>query len=279
MPILDQFDSIEQCSPTHNWVLLSHRIQDVTLEDLARKLATDIVRHFCRRCEHHFQAWFDKAEKNIELPESSVAALDAFLKPVFGEPGIPFTKGKIAHLEGFIGEWLWYFLTLESNDHEIAYLIPPGFKVTDPGVDGFIIYRFPDNFLMFRIWEIKKFSPSIKDSSQRIEGTFDRAYSQLDAKAMEFLARITVTEQEVHNQELQEFMGRLPDLWQDASSQAGAGISVVTSTDHIKMDCFDDFGNRFPKFTDPVQLQGMLTGVLDFSKFSSLVQEYIWKGL
>ena len=279
MPLTDLFDFTDNQTPTHSWVLLSHKCNDVTLEELAQALATDIVRFRCQRCEHHFQAWLNKAENNIQLPETSAAALSAFLTPTFGEPGVYFTGGRVDHLEGFVGEWLWYFLTLENPGDEIAYKIPPGFKSTDPGGDGFIVHRLPNNLLMFRLWEMKKFSPTAAVGSQRIVGTVERAYSQLNSKALEYLARITATEQEVANPELEEFLGMLPDLWVDASPQAAAGVSVATSTNFLELDCFNDFGNRFPKFTQPIRLKGMLTGVLDFSRLSVLVQEYIWKGL
>jgi len=279
MTLIDLFDTSEYQQPTHNWILLSHKCQEVTLDELAKVLATDIVRFRCKRCDHHFQAWLNKAENNTAISEPSSTALRAFLVPTFGEPGDYFSGGKVDHLEGFIGEWLWYFLTLENPGDEIAYQIPPGFKSTDPGGDGFIVHRVSNNLLMFRLWEMKKFSPISDESSQKVVNTVERAYSQLDSKAMEYLARITTTEQETADQELEEFLGMLPDLWIEASPQASAGVSVATSTNFVELNCFDEFGNRFPKFTKPVRLKGMLAGVLDFSKLSVLVQEYIWKGL
>ncbi|MHB0965812.1 MAG: hypothetical protein ACYC36_05085 [Bellilinea sp.] len=279
MPLSDFFDLTEQHAPTHNWALVSHKCQNVTLDDLAKTLAIAIVKSRCKRCEHHFQAWLAKVEKDIALPESSLAALRAFLIPTFGPPGIQFEGGQLNHLEGFIGEWLWYFLTLENPIDEIAYQIPPGFKSTDPGGDGFIVHRLPNRLLMFRLWEIKKFSPTSYDTSQRVVNTVKIAYSQLNLKALEYLARITATEQESEDPELEEFFGRLPDLWVDASPQAAAGVSIATSSNFVEEDCFDDFGTQFPRFTQPVRLRGMITGVLDFSKLSLLVQENVWKGL
>lgn len=279
MQISDYFEKTDHQETTYNWILVSHDCQKATLEDLAKALAINIVTFRCKRCEHHFQAWYDKLTKDIPLPESSHSALRAFLTPTFGEPGIQFESGRIEHLEGFVGEWLWYFLTIESPDDEIVYKIPPSFKSTDPGGDGFIIHRLQDTNLMFRLWEIKKFSPTSLDTSQKINNTVERAYSQLNCKAMEYLARITATEQECTNSELEEFLGHLPDLWADGSSQAAAGISISTSIDFLEDGCFNNFGDKFPKFCRPVRLRGMLTGILDFSKLALLVQEFIWKGL
>ncbi len=93
------------------------------------------------------------------------------------------------------------------------------------------------------------------------------------------LARVTATEQELNDPELEEFVGKLVDLWIDASPQAAVGVSIATSSNHVSQHCFDDFGRQFPQFTNPVRLLGMITGIEDFSAFSSKVKEYVWKGL
>ncbi|HML41260.1 MAG TPA: hypothetical protein PKD23_11310 [Bellilinea sp.] len=279
MPITEFFNLSENMGETHNWAVVSHKRENVTLGRLAKAIATAIVEFRCRRCPHHFQAWANKAEKGLPLVESSSAALKAFLTPTFGEPGSKNNKGQTDQLEGFVSEWIWYFITSENPTNQIVYQIPPGFKSIDPGGDGFIIHRLSSGTLMYRLWEMKKFAPTSDDTTQRISSTIERAYSQLNSNAMEYLARITTTEQETVNPELEEFLGLLPDLWVDASPQAAAGVSIATSFKYVESNCFDNFGARFPRFTQPVRLRGMITGVLDFSKLSLLIQEYIWKGL
>lgn len=250
----------------------------MSIDLLAKYLATEIVRFRCRRCSHHFQAWENKAECNQPLSDSSQKALRAFLSPTFGDPENDDNSPNIDHLEGFVGEWLWYFISIENPSETIIHAVPPGFKSTDPGGDALIIHRVAGD-LFFRLWEMKKFAPKKGKSRQQLSATVGRAYSQLNTRALEYLARITATEQQLNDTELEEFIGKLLDLWVDASSQASAGVSIATSNSHISQDCFDGFGSQFPKFIDPVRLLGMLTGVEDFSTFAIKVKEYIWKGL
>jgi hypothetical protein len=203
--------------------------------------------------------------------------MKGFIEPIFGLPENPDTI-PLDHLEGFVSQVLWYFLYLESPPEEIIRIEPPGFKSTDPGGDALAVHRVQSGYLMFRLWEIKKFTGD-SNSSTSVSSTITTAYSQLNAKALEYLARYTVTGQEIPDLELQEFYGQLVDLWLDARREAAAGISVATSLCHIPIQCFTTFGQQFPKFVDPVRLRGMLTAIGDFSAFSLKVREFVWKGI
>ncbi len=278
MIISRYFNSVSRSHSTHNWVFNSHNPSDVTIDELAQALAEKVVEFRCRRCLQHFNSWKNKVENGAPLDDASKSALRAFLVPTFGDPD-ENRDPYIEHLEGFVGEWLWYFLSLENPTETIVHQIPPGFKSTDPGGDGFFIHRFINNELFFRLWEMKKYAPRKDDSTQQLSTTVNGAYSQLNSKALEYLARITATEQELKDPELEEFVGRLVDFWVDASRQAAAGVSIATSLNHASQDCFNDFGNRFPRFTNPVRLLGMLTGIDDFAAFAVKVKDYVWKGL
>lgn len=280
MTIRRYFDSVSHSNSTHNWIRNSHNPDSATVDALAQVFAEKVVEFRCRRCPQHFNSWKNKVENGTPLDDASKSALRAFLVPTFGDPDEK-RDPDIEHLEGFVGEWLWYFLSTENPTETIVHQVPPGFKSTDPGGDAFFIHRFIDNELFFRLWEMKKYAPRKDDSTQKLRTTVNRAYSQLNSKALEYLARITATEQELEDPELEEFVGRLVELWIDASRQAAAGVSIATSLNHVSQDsdCFNDFGNQFPRFTKPVRLLGMLTDIEDFSAFAIKVKDYIWKGL
>jgi hypothetical protein len=272
------FNSTPHSNPTHNWILNSHNSGDASVDVLTQVFAEKIVEFRCRRCLQHFNSWKNKAENGTPLGDASKSALRAFLVPTFGNPDEK-KDPNIDHLEGFVGEWLWYFLSIENPIETIVHQVPPGFKSTDPGGDALFIHRLVNNELLFRLWEMKKFAPRKDDSTQQLRPTVNRAYSQLNSKSLEYLARITATEQELNDSELEEFVGKLVELWIDASPQAAAGVSIATSLNHASQDCFDDFGSQFPKLTNPVRLLGILTGIEDFSVFAMKVKDYIWKGL
>lgn len=279
MAIQDYFQQSETTASTHTWALVSHNPTTLPVNGLACELADRIVKFQCRGALHHYDAWRAKAHDGTLLPDSAQRALNAFFTTVFGTSGDIKTIPR-DHLEGYVGQMLWYFLCEEKQSAEsILRIQPPGFKATDPGGDGLVIHRLPDLRLMFRLWEMKKFVPTSNTSSSSVASTVDTAYNQLDAKALEYLARYTAIGQELNDVELQEFYGKLVELWDDASDQAAAGVAVATSLAHVPRTCFGTFGQRFPRFIDPVRLRGMLTAIDDFAVFCSKVQEEIWKGL
>jgi len=278
MSLITFFRLSETSTSTHIWALVTYNPEAPPEDELAQALAERIVMHQCRGSLHHYEAWKQRVENGVPLPESSRKALrEAFIGPVLGIPDEPDTIPP-DHLEGYISQMLWYFLYLDSPPEEIVRVEPPGFKSTDPGGDALAIHRVQDEYLMFRLWEIKKYTGA-PQSSTSANSTVYSAYKQLNAKAVEYLARYTAIGQEISDSELADFYGQLVDLWLEARKEAAAGVSVVTSLCHVPQQCFTTFGQHFPKFVNPVRLRGMLTAVEDFSSFALKVREFIWKGL
>jgi hypothetical protein len=274
MKISDFFQSSESIAKTHTWTLAQHDPEVSPADALAEVLAERIVEFRCRGCPHHFQAWKRGVEGEPSLPKASKAALEAFIRPVFG---LRDNKDEVTkdHLEGFIAEHLWYFLCMETASTEtIVRIEPPDFAVTDPGGDGLIIHRILDGELMFRLWEIKKCAGNCP-----VNSTINTAYGQLNANALEYLARYSGIGQELQDAELSNFYGQLVELWLDAEPGAAAGVSVATSSNNVPARCFSTFGKQFPQFVDPVRLKGMLTAIGDFPDFACKVREFVWKGL
>lgn len=274
MAISDFFQLAESKTRTHTWTLVQHDPEDSPVDALAEVLAERIVEFRCRGCPHHFQAWKQRVKVESSLPKTSKAALEAFIRLVFG---LPDNKDEVTkdHLEGFIAEHLWYFLCMETASTEnIVRIEPPGFAATDPGGDGLIIHRILNGDLMFRLWEIKKCT-----GNSPVNSTVNTAYGQLNANALEYLARYSGIGQELQDAELSNFYGQLVELWLDAEPGAAAGISVATSANNVPARCFTTFGKQFPQFVDPVRLKGMLTAIDDFSDFACKVREFVWKGL
>lgn len=274
MSLSDFFQATETVFETHSWTLVSHDPTASPEDALARALADRIMEHQCRGCPHHYEAWKQHVDGGPPPSGASRKALvEAFIGPVFGLPDDPDTV-PLDHLEGFVGQMLWYFLYLESPPEEVVRVEPPGFRVTDPGGDALAIHRMREGYLMFRLWEMKKCT-----GASPVSSTVNTAYNQLSAKATEYLARYTVIGQELPDPELARFYGQLIELWIEARPEAAAGVSVATSLDHIPQRCFTTFGEHFPGLTDPVRLRGMLTAIGDFSAFALKVRECIWTGL
>jgi len=276
MRLSDFFQSTETVAETHSWTLVCHGETIAPLEALAKTLAERTMEHRCRGCPHHYRAWKQHLDGGPPPRGASEKALRDFIRPVFGLPEDP-DDVQMDHMEGFVAQQLWYFLSLEArilSQETVVRVEPPGFTSTDPGGDGLVIHRVPLGYLMFRLWEIKKCT-----GQSTVSSSVSRAYSQLGAKATEYLARYTAIGQEISDPQLAEFYGQLIDLWVDARPEAAAGVSVAASVDHIPKRCFTTFGQRFPAFADPVRLRGMLTAIGDFSGFALAVREFIWIGL
>jgi hypothetical protein len=275
MGLSELFRSSETRTETHSWNLVSHDPTVQPVDALAAALAELIMEHRCRGCGHHYRAWRARVLGGSSVPESSRDALRAFIAPVFGLPEDPASVPQ-DHMEGFVAQYLWYFLALEMTDREAVERVePPAFKATDPGGDGLAIHRIGSGRLMFRLWEIKKCA----GERARVSSTVSTAYSQLGAKATEYLARYTAIGQEFDDPELADFYGQLIELWVDARPEAAAGVSVATSKAKVPRRCFTTFGKRFPEFVEPVRLRGMLTAIDDFSHFAVRVRAHIWSGL
>lgn len=281
MPIVDFFNLSDTREATHLWILLSHNPDSLSSRDmLARILADRIMEHLCCGSPHLYEAWKKGIEEGL-LPTGSQrrVLVEGFVKPIWGTPEEPQAV-PMDHIEAFVAEMLWYFLCPEVSLEEVIEIQPPHFKSTDPGADGLVIHRVMDDYLMFRLWEIKKFVKRSANSSTSISSTVNKAYSQLDLHAMEYLARYTTIGQESsRDPELRKFYGRLPELWIEESHQAAVGVSVTTSLDLIPQSCFSTFGKQFPGFVNPARLQATLSAIGDFTEFSKTVRRYVWKGL
>ncbi|MBA7632946.1 hypothetical protein ES703_40502 [subsurface metagenome] len=275
MKLIECFRASNNPASTHSWILAKlDNTGDVALEDLAKFLAELIIEHKCRGCPEKYHLWKQHLDGGEEPSGTAREALKAFIEPVFGLPENPDVISQ-DHLEGYVAEYLWYFLSLEGLTGEsVVRIEPPGFTPTDPGGDGLVIHGSTSTVLMFRLWEIKKCG-----GTSTVSSTVRRAYNQLDKRATKYLARYTAIGQEISDQRLADFYGQLIDLWVDARPEASAGVSIATCVTRIPARCFTTFGKHFPQFTKPVRLRGMLTAIQDFPTFTVKVREYVWKGL
>jgi len=259
------FHESETLLETHSWTLVRHDSDVISIEAIAEMLADGIIKLLCRGRPQHYRAWRQCKDNGMLLSGSSREAIAAFIRQGLGLPEEPIIQD---HLGGFVAEYLWYFLSHEINRVEIIRIEYPRFAPTDHGDDGLIIHRMPDGYLVFRLWEIKKYT-----GDSLVANTVNTAYRQLNAKATEYLIRYTSIGQELENIELADFYSRLIEIWINAGPSVAAGVSVVTFLRCVTCQCFTHFGNRFQRFTGPVRLQGLLMVIGDFSYFARKVKK------
>jgi hypothetical protein len=254
---------------THHWA--EAHLPAASWASAALTVATHIARHRCGGAPQYFDAWFARRNGGSPHAPDLLDCLVAFL----GSESIG-TRDKPAkeeHLEGFVAEHIWHLLTLENT---LTYGIPvrvdgPDWSVTDSGGDGLAIYR-TGGTLVFRLWESKAHT-----GDGTVRDVVNGACRQVGSKALRYLARFSKVGQSLSDPELQDFYGRLPEMWRRAEREAGGGISVSTSSDAIS-DCFGNYA-QYWQFTQDDQRQGLVVAIEDYAAFAKLVQEELWKGL
>jgi hypothetical protein len=255
--------------PTHHWADVY--LPPVNRATAALRVAVHIVWERCGGAPQYFDAWLDRYDGGSPHPPELLDCLVAFVaSESIGTPQEPASR---EHLEGFVAEHVWHLLTIENA---LRYGIPvrvdgPDWSVTDSGGDGLAVYR-PNGTLMFRLWESKAHT-----GDGIVREVVNGACRQVDRKALRYLARFSKVGQSLDDPELQEFYGRLPELWRNAAREAGAGISVATAS-NATSDCFGSCPNYW-HFTHDDQRQGIVVTIEDYAAFAELVREELWKGL
>ncbi|WP_439813255.1 hypothetical protein [Streptomyces sp. P9-2] len=221
--------------------------------------------------------WRSAALTGERLAGDEARQVAACMQSVFGTRARP--KNAEDHVPGYVGEWLWYLFMREEEpqDREVAFLEPPGWSVTEGGADGFVVHRLTggaDTSLLFRLWEIKKFT-----GAGSINATITKAASQLNDRGLEYLAKICSVHADAPG-DLGEFMAQLTDLWTQADPRGGVGVSVSTSRHSVpRQAAFTQVPGHLPQLKHPGQLQGIIVAVDDFAAFANLVKEYLWSAL
>ena len=231
------------------------------------------------RCGHTrvYGMWRDAATSGNKLLGEDAELAKPCIRPVFGLP--PAGSAADDHVPGYVGEWLWYLLTKEEviPDQQLALLDAPSWSVTEGGGDGFAVHRISsgtDTTLIFRLWEIKKFT-----GVGSVSATITDAATQLASRSEEYLAKISWANAKLPG-DLGRLMSELTELWMRADPRGGAGVSVSTNTATVPVRAaFTQVPTYLPRLVHPGQLRGLIIAVNDFTAFAEQVRGYVWSAL
>lgn len=217
-----------------------------------------------------YSTWRAAALAGVKLTGAEREVVAAFVESVFGLP----PKGKSEdHLVGHVAEWMWYLHASETVDpaRTPVVLEPPKFNVTEPGADGFVVFRetVTDEH-HYRLWELKKHT-----AVGPVSSTVSTAYNQLRTKAMRYLAQ-QVSIYSTTEGPVGELCSKLVEFWLESHERAGAGVGVATATTPPPNTCFTTMGKKFPGFDKPGQLEGLLLAVEDLLEIAKDVRGYLW---
>lgn len=255
--------------PTHRWV--EARLPAANRASAALLVTTHIARVRCGGAPQYFDAWLARHGGG---PEHSADLLECLAALVASESiGMPPDGASDEHIEGFVAEHIWHLLTLEDA---LTFGVPvrvdePDWSVTDSGGDGLAIYR-SNGTLVFRLWESKAHT-----GEGTVRDVVNGACRQVNSNAMRYLARFSKVGQGLGDPEMQQFYGRLLELWRAAAREAGGGISVATKSDVIA-DCFGNYRSYWA-FGNDDQRQGLVVTIEDYAAFAKQVRQELWNGL
>jgi hypothetical protein len=266
----DYFKTTINDKDTHYWHLCEAAIR-TDIQGFAKIVANEIVKYRCQGAEKIHILWYNKAFLGEE--HNKTPLIKPFIIPNVGTKDDPKPDD---HLEGMIGEHLWYFLMqrIEHNDGPFIELEGPGLNITEGGGDGFALHKTSDGQHRFRLWELKKNS-----GESTVSSTIGTAYNQLKNRAPEYLAKISMKGGTISDPELKEIYANLVEMWLEGAPEASAGIHCVTCSSKKPRTCFSTFGDRFPELSSPKRLHGMLSTIDEFTAFAQQVREVLWKGL
>jgi hypothetical protein len=255
--------------PTHHWV--EARLPAVNRASAALLVAAHIARVRCGGAPQYFDAWLARLAGGPAHPADLRECLVALVASE--SIGMPPDGAIDEHIEGFVAEHIWHLLTLEDA---LTFSIPvrvdePDWSVTDSGGDGLAIYR-SNGALVFRLWESKAHT-----GEGTVRDVVNGACRQVNSNALRYLARFSKVGQGLGDPELQQFYGRLLELWRAAAREAGGGISVATKSDAIA-DCFGNYPSYWA-FAYDDQRQGLVITIEDYASFAKEVRQELWNGL
>lgn len=242
-------------------------------------VAEALMKQRCGSTVKAFDLWRQATLAGTKLASPERQLVVAFAEPVFN----PQLVSKAYHgVTGHIGEWLWYLLALESPDVPARvkeYLAAPKDTVTDSGGDGLVIYRAatgPTPILLFRLWEMKKYT----GADDSITDTVTGAFKQLSEHGHGYVrSQLAWAEKNVAG-DVGPFISQLVELWISGDPSGGAGVSVAANaTAAPKNSAFTTVHKHIPHLAHPGQLEGLVITVDDFEEFAAHVQELVWTAL
>jgi hypothetical protein len=263
-----RFEEKTKQLPTHRWVLW---YEDAANDQggMAQDLADAMMSEVCTPNTARYQAWEGRAHNGTPHAEPFSTVISTLIKAMVGLPTAPKPED---HLQGLVAEHIWFVLASDSPEPNTLTIDGPTLSVTQQGADALVVIDDPAG-LAFRLWEIKK------HVGARPDGTVRRAYGQLGANAVQYLAQYSAAGALSADLRLAAFYGNMAEAWVDSKPEARAGVSVALPRTSSKPRAFSTFGRHFPDMADGLRLHGSLIAIQDYPAFCLAVRDALWKGL
>lgn len=246
------------------------------LDAAAWLVADEMMKGRCGAARRTYDLWRARATGGPPLTTTEREMVETFVEPSIGLPTDP-TPRDPDHLQGAVAEYVWYLAARDWADEgrTIRYIEKPSLFATEAGGDGLVVYRLTtDGSLIFRLWEIKKYT-----GSGSISRVISNACAQLAARGKSYFAKYASLGEQLPDDELVNLYGELGERWITAHATAGAGVAVATSESKVPSKAFSQMHRHLPGLNRGAQLEGIVSGIGDFASFAEQVRRFLWTGL
>jgi hypothetical protein len=239
-------------------------------DELARRLAIDIVRRLTGPAPQAFDRWYAHLNGATPLDDTDKAEVLAYVGSDFSDPADE------TRIEGAVVEHLWASVaeSLDGGWGRPLYVEHDHFSVIDHGPDGLSVYDVNGPELGFRLWESKRHA-----AKRTVTTTISTAARQLRDHGSEYLARISKVLQTNPNPRVAHLGGTIVRAWKEVRPTAAVGVSVGRSTgDQLPDRPFVGLRRHF-RFDDPSRREGVLIEVPNLPAFADKVRTTVLTGL
>ena len=243
---------------------------DTDIDELARRLAVQIVRRLLEPVPEAFDRWHAHLNGGSALDEIDKAEVLAYVGADFSNPD------DTTRIEGAVAEHLWASVAeaLNGGWGRPLSVEHDHFSVIDHGPDGLSVYDIGEIDLGFRLWESKRHA-----AKRTVTTTISTAARQLRDNGCEYLARISKVLQTNPNPRVAHLGGTIVRAWKEVRPTAAVGVSVGRSTGHnLPGRPFVGLRRHF-KFDDQSRREGVLIEIPDLPAFAMKVRTIVLTGL
>ncbi|WP_158167566.1 hypothetical protein [Mycolicibacterium smegmatis] len=223
------------------------------------------------------ESWTLAVNEGRKLSSADAEIFKVYIDHAFGLPEAP-REGK--HRRGWLAEFIFYLIAEEAGSvygRTLVHAEGPDWHATKPGRDSLVFWRSNEG-LEFRLWEVKH-----NVGSAPISTSVGEATTQLRDSALSYLAQATsiaaAPGAATGDEDLKRLYGELPRLWATGSPKSGIGITVATLDSKIPTRCFSRVAQSFPRLQSPAQIEGLISGIGNFSDFADDVRDRVWTTL
>jgi hypothetical protein len=207
-------------NPDVRCIRVSLKPAPVTAEDLAQRLAVNIVFRLTEPAPDEFARWYAHLTSGAPLSGDDKAVLLAYVGADFEDPDDQTRR------EGAVVEHLWAAIAeeLDGGWGTPKYVEHDHFSVIDHGPDGLSLYAIGQPTLAFRLWESKRHA-----TPKAVTKTVTTATRQLRDHGVQYLARVSKVLQVHEDPEVAQLGGTIVRAWQEDDDARSIGVSVGRS--------------------------------------------------